>query len=155
MITTLVRRHLSWMREGVVPAMAFEAASHAVDQHSVQCTLDLLGSSAQIEYRARWATSSGRSPPCPRGGGYLEQRKRPYQCLQLLLEKLCVIACASRTFECNLVEIDHGMRVQCVPHVHSESNSWISNERRLQVLQRLSKETWSTTPIPPVLSDAS
>jgi hypothetical protein len=41
-ITTLVRR-LSWMREGVVPAMASEASSHAVDQHSVQCTFDFFG----------------------------------------------------------------------------------------------------------------
>jgi SAP domain len=40
-ITNLGRQHLSWIAEGAVPAMAFEAGSHAVDHHSVQCTLDL------------------------------------------------------------------------------------------------------------------
>ena len=40
-ITNLVELHLNWMRDGIVPAMTFEAVSHAVDQHSVQFTFDL------------------------------------------------------------------------------------------------------------------
>ena len=40
-ISNLGRQHLNWIEEGVVPAMTFEAGSHAVDHHSVQCTLDL------------------------------------------------------------------------------------------------------------------
>lgn len=81
-ITNLVRPHLNWTREGVVPAMAFEAASHAVNQHSVQCTFNLWRALCRLlDYRARRDTSSGRLPPYSRGGGYLEQGKRPYQCL--------------------------------------------------------------------------
>jgi hypothetical protein len=40
-ITNLVELHLNWMRDGIVPAMTFEAVSHAVDQHSVQFAFDL------------------------------------------------------------------------------------------------------------------
>lgn len=45
------------------------------------------------------------------------------------------------------------MRVQCI--VHSELNSWIPYEQRLQGLQRFSKQRCLTTPILPVLSGAS
>ena len=40
-ITNLGLQHLNWISEGTLPAMSFEAGSHAVDHHSVQCTLDL------------------------------------------------------------------------------------------------------------------
>ena len=33
--SNLGRRHLNWIEEGVVPAMTFEAGSHAADHHSV------------------------------------------------------------------------------------------------------------------------
>ena len=37
----LGRQHLNWISEGTLPTMTFEQDSHAVDHHSVQCTLDL------------------------------------------------------------------------------------------------------------------
>ena len=41
-ITNVGWQHLNWIEgEGFVLAMAFEAGSHAVDHHIVQCTLDL------------------------------------------------------------------------------------------------------------------
>ena len=40
-ITNLGLQHLNWISEGTLPAMLFETGSHAVDHHSVQCTLDL------------------------------------------------------------------------------------------------------------------
>ena len=68
-ITNLGRQHLHWIEEGVVPAMRFEAGSHAVDQHSVQCTLDLWRALCKLIANE---TSSGRSPPYSRGGGHME-----------------------------------------------------------------------------------
>jgi hypothetical protein len=40
-IHNLGETQLNWISEGTLPTMTFERGSHAVDHHSVQCTLDL------------------------------------------------------------------------------------------------------------------
>jgi len=59
-ITNLGRQHLNWIEEGIVPAMTFEAGSHAVDQHSVQCTLDLWRALCKLIYEQKRPLPAGR-----------------------------------------------------------------------------------------------
>ncbi len=54
----LGQRHLNWIEEGVVLTMTFEAGYHAVEHHSIQCTLDLwraLCNSSQEQGQPLWA----------------------------------------------------------------------------------------------------
>jgi hypothetical protein len=40
-LTAIIESNLSWVNEGIVPELNLDKSSHAVDQHSVQMTLDL------------------------------------------------------------------------------------------------------------------
>ena len=56
----LGRKHLDWIEDGVVPPMEFKAGSHAVDQHSVQTTLDLWIAMTNMIFSRRRPLPAGR-----------------------------------------------------------------------------------------------
>jgi hypothetical protein len=54
-IATLGRQHLHWITEGVVLArITFEAGSHAVNHHSVQCTFALWKALCKVLEEREW-----------------------------------------------------------------------------------------------------
>ena len=125
-ISNLGRRHLNWIEEGVVPAMTFEAGSHAVDHHSVQCTLDLWRALCNLIQEQQRPLLAGL-PLNSRGDVNMEYGQGSHRSLQSLSETLQISAFTSWSAGCNLVEVDHDMCLQCIPRTQFQFNSFISS----------------------------